>query len=328
VAAGSVLGTAAALALVVPGAGAAVPHTVQPGESLWSIAAANNFTTASVAAYNGLSPDALVVVGQTIQVPTEAEGAAALASAPSTTTSTTTSTAGSHTVTPGETLSGIAAANGVSTESLAAANGLDPTAFVIIGQTLSIPAGGSSTTSSSGTAGSHTVVAGETLSGIALANGVSTESLAAANGIDPTAYVIIGQTLSIPVVTSATSSSGISLAPIYCPCGTVYLRSDAASEWNQMRSASQSTYGQDIYPGGPASAYRTWDQQNQLYQDYLNGTGAPANPPGTSSHELGTAVDVAEPSMRSVIDSIGSTFGWGKIHGPGEWWHVDYLGGG
>jgi len=32
--------------------------------------------------------------------------------------------------------------------------------------------------------------------------------------------------------------------------------------------------------------------------------------------------------MRSVVDAIGSTFGWGKVHGPDEWWHVDYLGGG
>jgi hypothetical protein len=31
--------------------------------------------------------------------------------------------------------------------------------------------------------------------------------------------------------------------------------------------------------------------------------------------------------MRSVIDQIGSKYGWGKIHAPHEWWHVDYLGG-
>ena len=37
-----------------PGAEAAVPHVVQPGETLWSIAAANNFTTRTVAAFNGL----------------------------------------------------------------------------------------------------------------------------------------------------------------------------------------------------------------------------------------------------------------------------------
>jgi hypothetical protein len=31
--------------------------------------------------------------------------------------------------------------------------------------------------------------------------------------------------------------------------------------------------------------------------------------------------------MRSLIDEIGWKYGWGKIHAPGEWWHVDYLGG-
>ena len=46
----------------------------------------------------------------------------------------------------------------------------------------------------------------------------------------------------------------------------------------------------------PVSAYRTTEQQQELYDLYLSGQGAPANPPGTSSHESGTAVDVAEPS--------------------------------
>src|SRR3979490_629484 len=59
-------------------AGAAVPHTVQPGETLWSSAPANNFTTRALAAYNGLSPDSQVVAGATIQIPAESEAAAAL----------------------------------------------------------------------------------------------------------------------------------------------------------------------------------------------------------------------------------------------------------
>jgi N-acetylmuramoyl-L-alanine amidase len=57
---------------VLGGAGpaaAAVPHTVVAGETLWSIAAANNFSTASLAAYNGLSPEAQVVLGSTIMIP-------------------------------------------------------------------------------------------------------------------------------------------------------------------------------------------------------------------------------------------------------------------
>src|SRR5438552_4545821 len=60
---------------------AALPHLVRPGESLWSIAAANNLTTRTVAAYNGLSVGSNVVAGRTIMVPTVAQGAAMLGGA-------------------------------------------------------------------------------------------------------------------------------------------------------------------------------------------------------------------------------------------------------
>src|SRR3712207_5406966 len=60
------------LAIAAP-AGAAVPHVVQPGETLWSIAAANNLYTGALAAYNGLPPEASVVLGSTIMIPTAAE---------------------------------------------------------------------------------------------------------------------------------------------------------------------------------------------------------------------------------------------------------------
>jgi LysM repeat protein len=242
-----------------------------------------------------------------------------------------------HVVSPGETLSGIAATDGLSLDGLAAYNGISSDTYLVVGETIQIPAAGETTSSSStssSTAASHTVAPGETLSGIAAANGISTDSLAAANGISADTYVIAGQTLAIPSAsastTSTTSTSSAApvpgLAPIYCPCGTVYLRSDAAAAWTSMRQASLSTYGVDLYPNGPLSAYRSYDQQAELYHLYLTGQGAPADPPGTSSHELGTAVDVATPAMRSVVDSIGSQYGWGKVHGPGEWWHVDYLG--
>ena len=71
------------ICLLIPAspAAAAVPHTVQPGETLWSIAAANNLTTRTVAVYNGLSEDAQVVLGSTIMVPTSVEGYAALQNA-------------------------------------------------------------------------------------------------------------------------------------------------------------------------------------------------------------------------------------------------------
>jgi LysM repeat protein len=62
-------------------AGAALPHTVMAGETLWSIAAASNFTTRSLAAYNGLSPDAQVVLGSTVMIPSEYEAARSLSGA-------------------------------------------------------------------------------------------------------------------------------------------------------------------------------------------------------------------------------------------------------
>ena len=73
---------AAAVALLAaPAAGAHVLHTVAAGETLWSIAAQSNLTTRTVAIYNGLSPDANVVLGSTLKIPSIAEGAAALAAA-------------------------------------------------------------------------------------------------------------------------------------------------------------------------------------------------------------------------------------------------------
>jgi soluble lytic murein transglycosylase-like protein len=137
-------------ALAVPtGAGAAVAHTVVPGETLWSIAAASNLTTRTVAAYNGLSEDAQVVLGQTIMVPSVAEGATALAAAapaPSTATTTATGSAapapmGGYTVRWGDTLSGLAAGAGVSPATLAAANGLDPSGVLLAGTVLKLPTG-------------------------------------------------------------------------------------------------------------------------------------------------------------------------------------------
>src|SRR3954452_21732317 len=64
--------------LIAAPASAAVPHVVQSGETLWSIAAANNLTTRTVAAFNGLSENSQVVLGSTVMVPTTVEGYAAL----------------------------------------------------------------------------------------------------------------------------------------------------------------------------------------------------------------------------------------------------------
>ena len=138
-----VLASLALLLTLVAPAGAAVPHTVQPGETLWTIAAANGFTTRSFAAFNGLSPDANVVVGSTVMVPAESEAASALGSgaAPSQASSGAPAAMGGYTVQPGDTLSGLAARAGVPTEQMAFMNGLSPDAPIVAGTSLKLPTG-------------------------------------------------------------------------------------------------------------------------------------------------------------------------------------------
>ena len=96
-----------------------------------------------------------------------------------------------HVVAPGETLSSIAAADGLSVGQLAAANGLSPTAQLIAGSTVQIPPQSSSTGSSTAAAtGSSTAAA--TGSSTAAVTGSSTaaatgSSTAAATGSSTTA---------------------------------------------------------------------------------------------------------------------------------------------
>ncbi len=240
----------------------------------------------------------------------------------------------SHLVQPGETLSGVAAASGLSAVTLASWNGLDPEAGLIAGTTITVPSAaeagapavGSAT--ASGSSGGHLVSPGETLSSIAAANGITVSALAAANGLDPAGVLLAGTSLSIPAATAATAAAPTpGLGTIPSPWGPLYLEAAAAQAWNAMRAASLSTYGQDLYPAGPVSAYRTSAQQGDLYESFLNGAGSPANPPGSSSHERGLSVDLADPAMRSIVDAIGGAYGWGKLEAPGEWWHVSYAGG-
>ena len=82
-------------------------------------------------------------------------------------------------------------------------------------------------------------------------------------------------------------------------------------------------------PTGSKSSYRTYEQQEELYQDYLDGTGALAAVPGTLNHGWGLVVDVATQEMRAMIDDIGRKYGWAKewSDAPSEWWHLKYAAG-
>jgi len=125
---------------------------------------------------------------------------------------TTASASVSHVVAAGESLSSIAASDGLSVEQLAGANGLSPEAFLIEASTLTIPsqetgmpesapsAGETPSTAEAAapSAGSYVVQPGDTLSAIAARAGVGTDELAVANGIDPTAPLLAGAVLRVP----------------------------------------------------------------------------------------------------------------------------------
>jgi soluble lytic murein transglycosylase-like protein len=125
---------------------AVVNHTVQPGETLWSISAANNLTTRTVAVFNGITEDAHVILGSTIRVPTVAEGAAALAAAGVTPAGGQVGTApgapppaGAYTVQPGDSFSSLAARSGVRAEQVAGVNGLDLNRPLLAGTVIKLP---------------------------------------------------------------------------------------------------------------------------------------------------------------------------------------------
>jgi LysM repeat protein len=137
-----------------------------------------------------------------------------------------------HVVAPGESLSSVAATDGLSVDQLASANGIAADGQLVAGATLMIPpqAGGTGGSGASGAAGSGTasvadgsgggaeapvsassasasassasasasgyvVQPGDTLSGIAARTGTSVAELAATNGLDPNGVLLAGAAL-------------------------------------------------------------------------------------------------------------------------------------
>src|SRR6185437_10810598 len=230
---------AGALLMVPATASAYFVHVVAPGESLFSIAAADGLTVDQLAAANGLSPTTQLVAGSTLQIPPQGSGTAVASSsgASSTTTPVATpagdgdndaddvgsgastsaaapaSSGGAYVVQPGDTLTGIAARAGLSTRSLAADNGLDPNGVLISGTVLHLSGGAATvpvsttvSTTSASSGGAYVVQPGDTLTAIAVRSGLSVQSLAAANGLDPNRVLVSGTVLHLsgsPAVASS-----------------------------------------------------------------------------------------------------------------------------
>lgn len=126
-----------------------------------------------------------------------------------------------YTVKPGDYLYGIARATGTPINTLLSLNGLTLSSVIYPGQTLKVLAGGSSTPSptpstppSTGT-GTYTVVAGDSLYGIARKTGTPINTLLSLNGLSLSSVIRPGQVLKI-----AGSGGGSTPAPAPTPSPT------------------------------------------------------------------------------------------------------------
>ncbi len=114
-----------------------------------------------------------------------------------------------HVVMSGETLTSVAAQDGLSVAALAAANGLSTTAELIAGSVLQIPPQTAApATTVAVQMSSYIVQPGDTLTAIADRAGTTVSALAALNGLDPNRVLLAGATLTLPAATTVTSSTG------------------------------------------------------------------------------------------------------------------------
>ncbi|AIX99698.1 hypothetical protein ART_0100 [Arthrobacter sp. PAMC 25486] len=187
----------------------ATVHTVVAGDTVSDIAANYGVSMQSVLDRNKISAAGLIHPGQLLTISGSETAAEPAAEAAATSSS-------DYIVKAGDTLSGIAAEQGVGLSSLFSLNGLTADSVIHPGQVIKV--GGSvppapteqpaadSQQSPAPSANSHVIKAGDTLSSIAAENNVSLGALVAANSLDVKAPIYPGKTLSIPGVNAAAST--------------------------------------------------------------------------------------------------------------------------
>lgn len=156
--------------------------TVEPGDTLSEIASEIGLSVTELARINELSDPNMIWVGQVLRTGQRVHAAARAESR--------------HIVQPGETLSGIAAAHGVSVATLVEANGIVD-GRVLAGTSLRLSPPPRPFTPSAG-GGTHVVAPGETLSSIAQAHGVAASAIAELNHLHNPDFIAVGSRLQLP----------------------------------------------------------------------------------------------------------------------------------
>lgn len=183
---------AGSLGLAAPAG--AQSHVVRPGETASEIAARHGITTAALQQANALGDPHRIVAGTVLTIPTRSGSGGR-----------STSSASTHTVAPGDTLSGIARRHGLSTAELARANGITDPHRVRPGQVLSV-GGGAGSSVAAGPA-SYQVQPGDALSTVAERAGTTTAELLRLNGLSNRDHIRVGQVLRLPAGGSAPATT-------------------------------------------------------------------------------------------------------------------------
>lgn len=184
-------------------------YVVQPGDTVSAIASRFGLRTVDVLSWNGLSWRSVIYPGQTLTL--RASAAPTVAPAPARTATST-----SHQVVAGDTVYAIARKYGTTVDAVLAANGLTRASVIYPGQRLVVsgsaapqaaaaPAATSATPPAS--AAAHTVVAGDTLFGIAQKYGTTTHALFTLNGLGPSSIIYPGQRLAVQAAPAPAASS-------------------------------------------------------------------------------------------------------------------------
>ena len=199
-------------------------YTVVSGDSLYAIARKTGTSIQALLSLNGLNLNSIIHPGQVLALSSKAtstetkqEESAPKEETKSTETSTTTST-GSYTVVSGDGLYAIARKTGTSIQDLLSLNGLTLNSTIYPGQVLKlsstseVSASEEATTSAeetsseesasnevqtSSTAGSYTVVSGDSLYAIARKTGTSIQDLLSLNGLNLNSVIHPGQVLQL-----------------------------------------------------------------------------------------------------------------------------------
>jgi LysM repeat protein len=244
-------------------------YKVEGGDTVSSIAGRFGLSTASVLALNGLGWKSVIYPGQTLKL-TSATAAAPVAAAPTVVApASTSSSSSSYTIATGDTVSSIATRFGVSIEDILSANGLSWSSVIYAGRTLTIPGGSASTiqpvsvvtpvaaapvaaTPAASGGQTYTIVAGDTISGIAAKFGVSVQSVLDANGLNQSSIIFSGRTLQVggaaPTITPAAAAAPVAVVEPASTGSSVTPLSDemavnAATIVSVGRSLGVSDYG-------------------------------------------------------------------------------------